>query len=181
MNIWTPSAGASQLRWEYPVGLAELLCTILTGEITPEQMAADVEMHRVLHRLGGKHAIRLLDDPTGERLSHWPRVWAARTLALVGDFRCAPALEQATKDMEWRVRMQAIRAASLVCKPRELDKMGALLISDKSARVRSTLALCLGRNGGSDSIMLLGTLLRDSDTSVRNHADRALTRLQSRL
>ncbi|NKC01938.1 MAG: hypothetical protein GKR90_26030 [Pseudomonadales bacterium] len=175
------NAGASQLLLYYPVGLTELFCKILVADITSEQLTEDLEMHTVLRCLGGKHATKLLDDSRGAKLIHWPRVWAARTLALVGDTRCVDALELATKDTEWRVRMQAVRAVSLVCTPSRLEEIGASLVSDKSIRVRGMLATCLGRNGGTGSYMLLGTLLRDADVLVRNHAERALARLKLRL
>ena len=68
----------------------------------------------ILHGIGGNTALNLLRDTTGRHLPHWPRAWAARTLAIIGGSGCSDFLAIAARDKEWRVRMQAVRAAGLV-------------------------------------------------------------------
>lgn len=135
----------------------------------------------ILHGIGGNTALNLLQDPSGARLAHWPRAWAARTLAIIGDEGCSRALVTAAADPEWRVRMQAIRAAGLVADATTVDQMAVVLVADEHRRVREAVALSLGRNGSELCLGHLAALSQDAESSVRQAAERAITRLQSRL
>ena len=177
---WTPRNGAAQLREDYP-DIRDLLCEVLVGEITAIELATDARYIPLLHGLGGNHALNALKDQTGVRLGHWPRVWAARTLALLGDSACSSALLVAAEDPEWRVRMQVIRAAGLVTNPKTVEEIAHQLVSDTHPRVRQAVALAIGRKGNYQSAMLLGELSRDAEVSVRRAATRAGNRLQSQL
>lgn len=177
---WTPLSGAARLRDEYPT-IQDVLCRILTGTLTSRELARDPTMLPILHGIGGNTALNLLQDPTGTRLAHWPRSWAARTLAIIGDAGCSSAFVKAADDGEWRVRMQAVRAAGLVADSTTVDRMAGLLVSDSHRRVREAVALSLGRKGSEVGLVHLRELSQDAEVSVRRAAERAITRLQSRL
>ncbi len=87
---WTPASGAVQLHKEFPE-ILELLCWILTGAVTSLELARDPTMLPILHGIGGNTALNLLKDPSGTRLAHWPRAWAARTLAIIGERGAQPS------------------------------------------------------------------------------------------
>lgn len=173
---WSPRSGAAQLCEDYPE-IGELLCQVLTGKLSASDLACDTSYVPLLQGLGGNHALNALNDPTGARLDHWPRAWAARALAMTGDPSCAHALITAAADPEWRVRMQAIRAAGLVTNSETVSEIANRLVSDIHPRVRQAVALAIGRKGNDQSTMLLGELARDADVSVRRVAERAENRL----
>lgn len=176
---WTVRGGAAQLCEDYP-DVVRLLCRFLTGEITARDLAQNANYLPLLHGIGGNHALNALKDPTGGRLAHWPRVWAARTLALIGDSTCAEALVDASRDSEWRIRMQSIRAAGLISASETVDEIADLLVSDLHPRVRQAVALAIGRKGSIRSEMLLGELSTDTEVTVRRAAERAMIKLRSR-
>ena len=177
---WTPASGAAQLRKEVPE-ILDVLCRILTGAITSRELARDPTVLPILHGIGGNTALNLLKDPTGRRLAHWPRSWAARTLAIIGDTGCSSAFVSAANDQEWRVRMQAVRAAGLVADSMTVDRMAGSLVSDSHRRVREAVALSLGRKGSELCHGHLRELSQDAEESVRRAAERAITKLQPRL
>jgi HEAT repeat protein len=176
---WTPASGAARLRVEFPEILS-LLCRILTGDVSSRELAADPSMIPILHGIGGNTALNLLRDASGRRLSHWPRAWAARTLAIIGDTDCSSAIESAVRDKEWRVRMQAVRAAGLVAHSATVDRMAEGLASDSHRRVREAVALSVGRNGSDVCVGLLRELSQDVEMSVRRAAERAISKLEPR-
>ena len=163
---WTPASGAAQLRKEVPE-ILDVLCRILTGAITSRELARDPTVLPILHGIGGNTALNLLKDPTGRRLAHWPRSWAARTLAIIGDTGCSSAFVSAANDQEWRVRMQAVRAAGLVADSMTVDRMAGSLVSDSHRRVREAVALSLGRKGSELCHGHLRELSQDAEESVR--------------
>ncbi len=177
---WTPASGAAQLRQEFPE-VQDVLCRILTGAMTSPELARDPTMLPILHGIGGNTALNLLKDSTGARLAHWPRAWAARTLAIIGDTGCSAAFVKAASDEEWRVRMQAMRAAGLVADSMTVDRMAGLLVSDAHRRVREAIALSLGRKGSELCLRQLHALAQDAEVSVRRAAERAITKLQARV
>ena len=177
---WTPVRGAAQLRAEYPE-ILEVLCGILTGAVTSRELARDPTMLPILRGIGGNTALTLLQDASGARLAHWPRAWAARTLAIIGDGGCASAFLTAASDQQWRVRMQAVRAAGLVADSMTVDRMAGSLVSDRHRRVREAVALALGRQGSELCLGYLRALAQDDEASVRRAAERAIARLQSGL
>ena len=177
---WTPARGAAELSEEFPE-ILDVLCRILTGAVTSRELARDPTMLPILHGIGGNTALNLLRDPSGTRLAHWPRAWAARTLAIIGDAGCSSALVKAAGDQEWRVRMQAVRAAGLVADSMTVDRMAGILAVDPNRRVREAVARSLGRCGSEQSFGHLSALSRDAETSVRQAAERAIIRLQTRL
>ena len=65
-------------------GSLNVLVRLLEGSVPgPDLVLAP---HRsVLIDIGDGHAERLMSDDSGQRLSYWPRVWAARALAYVGN------------------------------------------------------------------------------------------------
>ena len=177
---WTPTNGAAQLLTEFPE-ILNLLCRILTGDVSSRELAADATMFPILYGIGGNTALNLLQDATGGRLSHWPRAWAARTLAIIGDSNCSAALVSAAHDEEWRVRMNAVRATGLVSDTAAVDQVARLLVLDSHRRVREAVALAIGRNGSEFCFGVLQELVLDADVSVRRAADRAISRLESRI
>lgn len=176
---WTPASGAAQLRAEFPE-IRSLLCKILTGDVSSRELATDPTMIPILHGIGGNTALNLLRDATGRRLSCWPRAWAARTLALIGDSGCSSALEKAARDKHWRVRMQAVRAAGLVSDAATVDRMAEILVADSHRRVREAVTLAIARKGSDVCVGLLRELSQDVEVSVRRAAERAISKLESR-
>ncbi len=174
---WTPASGAAQLRNDFPE-ILDVLCRILTGAITSRELARDPTMLPILYSIGGNTALNLLKDPTGTRLAHWPRSWAARTLAIIGKTGCSSTFVKAANDQEWRVRMQAVRAAGLVADSMTVDRMAGLLVSDSHRRVREAVALSLSRKGSELCLGHLRELSQDAEVSVRRAAERAITKRQ---
>ena len=174
---WTPASGAAQLRAEFP-DIVDVLCKILIGELSSRALAADPSTLPVLLGIGGNTALTLMKDPTGARLAYWPRAWAARTLAIIGDTSCSSTYVRAASDPAWRVRMQAVRAAGLVTDLMTVDKIAGLLGSDSHRRVREAIALAVGRKGGERCFDHLGALSRDAEVTVRRAAERAIDKLQ---
>ncbi len=177
---WTPAGGAAELRSNYPE-VAHLLCEILAGRISSRDLATDPTMIPVLQGIGGNHALNLLKDPRGKRLRYWPRVWAARALATIGDPACANSLACGASDTEWRVRMQSVRAAGLVADSSTVEKIASSRVSDPHPRVRAAVALSIGRKGTARSTIWLRDLAQDPELLVRRTAERAITTLQARL
>lgn len=177
---WTPASGAAQLRKEFPE-ILEVLCRVLTGAISSQELARDPTMLPILHGIGGNTALNLLNDATGTRLAHWPRAWAARALARIGDTGCSSAFVKAANDPEWRVRMQAVRAAGLVADAATVDRQAGLLASDSHPRVREAVARSIGRKGSELCAAHLHTLAQDAEVSVRRAAERAITKLRPRV
>ncbi len=77
--------------------------------------------------------------------------------------------------------MQAVRAAGLVADSATVERMAELLVLDSNRRVREAVALSLGRMGSDLCLGQLGDLCLDADLSVRRAAERAITKLQSRM
>ena len=177
---WTPASGAAQLRQEYPQ-IVEVLCSILTGAISSSELARDSSLLPILYGIGGNTALTLLQDSSGKRLAYWPRAWAARTLAIIGDTGCSSAFLTGADDPHWRVRMQAVRAAGLVADSPTVDRMSEFLVSDHHRRVRETVAISIGRKGSEHCLVHLSELSQDTEASVRRAAERAITKLQTRL
>ncbi len=164
---------------EFP-DILDVLCRILTGAISSRELARDPTMLPILQGIGGNTALTLLQDSSGSRLAYWPRAWAARTLAIIGDAGCSSALASAASDQQWRVRMQAMRAAGLVSDSMTVDRMAGSLVSDDHRRVREAVALALGRQGSKLCLGHLTALSEDAEASVRQAAARAITKLQGR-
>ncbi len=138
----TPKAGARALVDELGEDAAiSCLTGLLVGEVGPLELRAE-PWPRVLAHLGRGHAARLdLEDPA---LAYWPRAWAARALAYVGDVSTAPWLVRALADDHWRVRMNAVRTIGRL-RIAGLESEVAPLLEDPHRRVREAAELALER------------------------------------
>ena len=87
-----------------------------------------------------------MEDPTGARLVYWPRAWAARAMAYVGDDSVGSSLIGAISDEHWRVRMNAISASGRLGLSQAQPEVIAAL-DDEHHRVRAAAVVALGRIG----------------------------------
>lgn len=139
---WTPKAGARALVAELGEDAAiSCLTRLLAGEVRPLELRAE-PWPRLLAHIGRGHAARLdLEDPA---LAYWPRTWAARALAYVGDESVGPWLVRALADDHWRVRMTAVRTIARL-RIAGLESEIAPLLEDPHRRVREAAELALVR------------------------------------
>ncbi|MEA1902766.1 MAG: HEAT repeat domain-containing protein [Actinomycetota bacterium] len=97
-------------------------------------------------------------DGAGGRLAYWPRVWAARSMAYLGDLDAVGPLVNGISDEHWRVRMTCIQS---------LGRLGAEGLTgelvrglgDEHRRVREATVVALGRVGNGDAIRWLSRAL----------------------
>lgn len=72
----------------------ELLTRLLAGEVDFAALARP-PFTAALRFIGSLYAQRLIEDEFGDAVVHWPRVWAARTLAyLVGTMTRRPGFRR---------------------------------------------------------------------------------------
>lgn len=174
---WTPQVGARSLVNRLgEAGSVEVLVRVLRGTV-PERDLVWAPYRRVLLDIGDGHAERLMSDPSGRRLVHWPRVWAARALAYVGSKEAGSALRAALVDDHWRVRMTAIQTIGRLgiegATPELLEGL-----NDEHPRVRSAAVLALERVGTEEAVERL--LQLRATGSERTRAERALARIIER-
>lgn len=132
------------LRLGHDAALAALV-ELLSGEVEGPDLVWS-QYRDVLVDIGNGHAEGLMEDGTGDRLVYWPRVWAARAMAYLGDVEATDALVRGISDDHWRVRMTCIQT---------LGRIGAVGVSnelekgleDEHPRVRKATALALTRVG----------------------------------
>ncbi len=152
-----------------------MLVELLAGRVTgPDLLQPD--WAQALLDIGHDHAARLMDDPTGARLAYWPRSWAARALAYLGDPAAAPALLAALDDEHWRVRMTAAQSLGRIGVAGVTPELIAAL-DDAHPRVRSAAVVALGRVGDGEALAPLAQRRRDLD---RERVDRALAAIEQR-
>lgn len=148
---WTPAAGTRRL--ERRLGRDRALATLaalLSGHVTGPGLLEPAWAEALLD-IGGGHAARLMDDPTGERLAYWPRSWAARALAYLGDPVAAPELAAAMGDEHWRVRMTAAQSLGRLGAAGHTARFVAAL-DDEHPRVRAAAVVALGRVGDEEAL-----------------------------
>lgn len=175
--MWSPANGSNTLA--HRLGREEalaVLCTLLDGSVAGEELMSG-PYPRILADIGDGHATELMEDPTGARLVHWPRAWAARSMAYIGDESVASALISATADEHWRVRMNAISASGRLGL-RQAQQAVVTALDDPHHRVRSAALVALGRIGDES---VIGALQSYSDRHGRNRQlDTALERITRR-
>lgn len=151
MGPWTPKRGALELVERVGTDAAmHTLGALLRGEVAGGALLQG-EVRRTLIQIGDGHAFRLMADETGARLDYWPRVWAARAMANLGEQSAQPHLEEALSDDHWRVRMTAVRAMG------NLGLAGVShtvveLLGDEHPRVMRAAVRALAHVGDADAI-----------------------------
>lgn len=158
---WNPALGTTSLATRIGHQQAlDALIGLLAGGVSGSDLVWS-STAAVLLDIGDGHAERLMDDATGRRLAYWPRVWAARSMAYLGDLAAVPTLVRAIEDEHWRVRMTSIQT---------LGRLGAegvtyaLLagLADEHERVREAAVVALGRVGTDEALVpLLQTRIGD--------------------
>ncbi|MBX3144670.1 MAG: HEAT repeat domain-containing protein [Trueperaceae bacterium] len=179
---WTPAEGARALSGRFGHAQAlELLIKLLAGVPPMEMLEGDYAA--VLAHIGNGHAKQVLarwrGDPLAPRLDHWPRSWAARAMAYLGDRAAAPALSEALRDEHWRVRMTAASSLGRL-DVRDFETGLRAALTDPHQRVRRAAAAALGRVGTEASKQALQRALDDDDREVRAEADKALSVIRAR-
>ncbi len=173
---WTPALGTARL--ERRLGRQEALATLvalLSGDVAgPDLLEPD--WAQALLDVGGGHAARLMDDPTGARFAYWPRSWAARATAHLGAPGAAGALLAALDDEHWRVRMTAVQSLGRLGIAGHGDRLIEML-DDAHPRVRSAAVVALGRVGAGEA---LPALAARRDTLGAGRVDRALDAISRR-
>jgi hypothetical protein len=176
---WTPAIGTRRLTDRTgPDQALELLTAILRGEVAGSSLTVQ-PWSLVLIDIGDGHAQNLLRDPTGKRLAYWPRAWAGRALAYLGDDRARSVLVDALRDEHWRVRMNAVQTLGrLGISDVTSDLVDKL--DDEHERVRGAAEVALGRVGGPDAIEALRPLLDDPSEERFHRIDRVLKKIERR-
>lgn len=155
----------------------EVLDRLLAGDV-PERDLVWSPHREVLLDIGDGHAERLMSDESGRRLAYWPRVWAARALAYVGNKDSSPALLAALGDDQWRVRMtatQTIGRLGIEGVTRQLLER----LKDDHARVRAAAILALERVGTEEAVQQL--LRRPVAAGGSARAERAVAKILERV
>ena len=112
--------------------------------------------------------------------AYWSRVWAARTLLYVWSPTCAGDVVAALHDPAWRVREMCCKvAARWEVEQAATPCLG--LVGDEVSRVRAAAVRVLGVVGEGEHADGIRAALDDADGVVRDAADQALTRLETRL
>lgn len=177
--VWSPAVGTRDLvdRVGHARAL-EVLARLLSGDTSGRALTMSGAREALLD-IGDGHAARLMADPTGSRLAYWPRVWAARSMAYLGDQAAAPFLIDAIHDDHWRVRMIATQALGrLGVEGITEELIGGL--DDEHRRVRAAAVVALGRVGSDDAReRLVRELDIDDDDSFRR-VDRAIRDIEQR-
>lgn len=176
---WTPAIGTRRLTDRTgPDQALELLTAILRGEVAGSSLTVQ-PWSLVLIDIGDGHAQNLLRDPTGKRLAYWPRAWAGRALAYLGDDRARSVLVDALGDEHCRVRMNAVQTLGRL----GISDLTSELIDkldDEHERVRGAAEVALGRVGGPDAIEALRPLLDDPSEERFHRIDRVLKKIERR-
>ena len=174
---WSPAIGTMSLVERLGKrDTLDVLVTLLAGEASGPDLVWS-SYREVLLDIGNGHANRLMADTTGTRLSYWPRVWAARSLAYLGDMAAIESLVEALGDGHWRVRMTAIQT---------LGRLGAegvsseliLGLADEHRRVREATVLALGRVGDEQALQRLTNALPKTDA---HGVELAIAKIEQRL
>lgn len=174
---WTPEIGTHSLVNRLgEASSVEILVRLLGGSVPMGDLVL-APYRRVLLDIGDGHAERLMADESGRRLVHWPRAWAARALAYVGNKDVGTALLAALGDAHWRVRMTAIQTIGRLgiegATPQLLGRL-----DDEHPRVRSATVLALERVGSERAVERL--LQQAATGSERSRAERAAARIIER-
>lgn len=175
--VWTPEIGTHALVNRLgEAGSIEVLVRLLGGSVSLGDLVW-APYRRVLLDIGDGHAEQLMADESGRRLVYWPRVWAARALAYMGNKGVATALLAALGDTHWRVRMTAVQTIGRLgidgATPQLLERL-----DDEHPRVRSATVLALERVGSEEAVERL--LQQTATGSERSRAERAAARILGR-
>jgi len=108
------------------------------------------------------------------------RSTAAVALAMLGDPRAIPHLEEACKDPSPLVRADAVDALGALGGPAQTPMLARVLASDRDARVRLHAARALARLGGREAVAALIAHLGDADESVSFECRRSLATISGR-
>lgn len=170
---WTPEKGArtAAARLGKVIAISQL-SEMLIG-IVPADDVSYPPWRSLIRDVAGVDA----DWVTGSAArEYWPRAWAARALAYVGDASAIDALTTGARDDHWRVRMNSVRALGVIGSSSSVPAIlpGA---DDPHPRVREAAARALGRTGDGVALTTLGRLAADEDPMVAATASRALERL----
>ncbi|HEX7021741.1 MAG TPA: HEAT repeat domain-containing protein [Trueperaceae bacterium] len=178
-ETWTPERGTRELVARYGrEGAFAHLTRLLAGEVPPAHFTT--EPTRTVLRLIGRTEPQTFLAPDREMNYYWPRSWAARALAYLGDEDATPWLLTALHDPHWRVRMTAAQTLGRLGIPGIEDELAGALI-DPHQRVRAAAATALGRTGNEFAIEPLQRALEDQAETVRTQADRALAQVERRI
>lgn len=176
---WTPRIGtqalASRLGGEQAQrALADLLRSRVAGPALVHH-----PWRRVLLDIGDGHAARLLHDPTGDRLTYWPRAWAARSMAYLADPKARQVLLEAMADAHWRVRMNATTSLGRLGVGDVTPQLKRAL-RDAHPRVRQAAVIALGRVGDHSAVGVLAAVLRTSGEPAARRVERAIGDIERR-
>ncbi len=172
--MWTPARGAAALVAELGEDEAlTCLSRLVAGEVPPSELTRP-PWPKVIEHIGVGRELEW--DITRPSLGYWPRAWAARALAYVGDETVTGWLVAALDDDHWRVRMTAAQALGRIGTIGSEAALRAIL-ADPHPRVRGAAVSSLGRTGDATYAPALEPLLDDESDLVRERARVALKRL----
>ena len=178
--MWTPKSGTRDLSNHFGHNEAFVILTrLLSAEVTPKALLTS-PYYEALCFIGNGHAKRLLREPINTTQLYWTQVWAARSLAYLGDEDAYEWLVIVLSDTHWRVRMMALQALGQL-KAEGLEEALTPLLEDGHERVRAAAAIALGRTGNEFALEPLEQALDDEFEEVRAKADRALAKVEKRV
>lgn len=146
-------------------------CVDLLGGADPGDFAD------ALPYLGGRPAVSVLD---GRLKRYWARVWGARGLLYVWVDGASAAVVQGLDDQSWRVAENCLKVSTL----REIGPAApgaARLAEHELSRVRAQALRCLGVVADTEYVDVVRAASDDTETAVRQAAERAIQRLTERL
>lgn len=177
---WTPEEGTLRLVDRLGAARASaLLAQLATGRVSAKAMVGP-PYAEVIRCIGRCDPAVFLRQGAADHLAYWPRSWAVRSAAHLGEADAATWLVEAFGDPHWRVRMAAARTLGQLSADGH-DEDLADLLADPHPRVRAAAAVAMGRIGNEFSLAPLGDALEDHDPEVRRTADRALARVERRI
>ena len=175
VNVWTPAIGAARLVDELGEDTAlGCLGRLVTGEVPPSDLESPPWPLVVTLISGGK--LPSFDFASPQH-GYWPRSWAARALAYVGDEDAAPWLAAALEDGHWRVRMTAAQSIGRLG-IRGVEPQLLARLRDPHQRVRAAAVTTLGRVGGDAVVPRLEEMLEDESELVQDRTLVALRRVE---
>lgn len=176
-TIWTPALGVAALVEEFGADEAISMLTRLTvGEPTPRELGTPPWPTVIRHV--SRAELNKFDFRQPDVL-YWPRAWAARALAYVGDEDVAPWLVRALSDDHWRVRMCAAQSLGRL-RVGGIDSELLPLLLDPHPRVRAAAVTTLGLVGETETEQALLVLVDDPSDLVGERLRVALQRLSRR-
>ena len=151
LRMWTPAQGTKELTEHLGADRAfELLTRLLAGDVSMNELMV-TPYTEVIRFIGNTDAASFFQGEAGVRHAYWPKVWAARALAYLGDDSAASWLQDSLSDVHWRVRITAAQTLGRLSIEGYEEALSEGLLYTHP-RARAAAATALGRTGNEFAI-----------------------------